>query len=154
KSRTQGCRNLRQHSLVSVPIADPSGRNVMALQRGTVAVGVLLGLLALAVPGRADKAAVVKMVEKLGGRVDVDAKLPGKPVVGVVLSNTAVTDAGLKELKELKNLVFLSLSDTGVTDAGLKELKELKSLEALVLNDTLVTDAGLKELKELKSLQT
>jgi hypothetical protein len=34
------------------------------------------------------------------------------------LFNTRVTDAGLKELKELKNLRSLDLSDTRVTDAG------------------------------------
>jgi hypothetical protein len=35
-----------------------------------------------------------------------------------------VTDAGLKELKELKQLTTLDLEGTQVTDAGLKELKE------------------------------
>ncbi len=35
-----------------------------------------------------------------------------------------------------------------MTDAGLKELKELKQLTSLNLNGTQVTDAGLKELKE------
>jgi hypothetical protein len=34
-----------------------------------------------------------------------------------------VTDAGLKELKELKQLSRLELSGTKVTDAGIKELK-------------------------------
>ena len=33
----------------------------------------------------------------------------------------------MKELKELKNLTALDLQGTKVTDAGLKELKELKS---------------------------
>jgi hypothetical protein len=31
---------------------------------------------------------------------------------------------GLKELKQLKGLTFLSLSNTRVTDAGLKEVRE------------------------------
>ena len=44
---------------------------------------MLLGLLVLALADRADEAAAVKAVEKLGGRVTVDAKRPGKPVVGV-----------------------------------------------------------------------
>jgi len=35
-----------------------------------------------------------------------------------------VTDAGLKDLKDLKNLTSLDLRDAKVTDAGLKELKE------------------------------
>jgi internalin A len=108
---------------------------------------VLLGLLVLAVAGRADEAAAVKAVEKLGGRVIVDTKRPGKPVVGVDLDRTKVTDAALKELKELKSLRKLDLTNTKVTDAALKELKELKSLEVLFLTGTKVTDAGVKELQ-------
>src|SRR5205085_650333 len=70
------------------------------------------------------------------------------------LYGTAVTDAGLKELKELQSLQTLVLWRTKVTNAGLKELKDLKSLKVLDLKETKVTDAGLKELKQLKSLQT
>jgi internalin A len=119
----------------------------MARQRGAVGGGVLLGLLALVVAGRADEAAAVKAVEKLGGRVIVDTKRPGKPVVGVDLDRTKVTDADLKELKELKSLRKLDLTGTKVTDAGVKELKVLKSLEVLFLTGTKVTDEGVKELK-------
>ena len=54
-----------------------------------------------------DKA--VAFVEKLGGKVTRDEKLPGKPVIGVHLSFSAVTDAGLKELAPLKNLATLDL---------------------------------------------
>jgi internalin A len=127
--------------------------------------------------GLAEEAAAVRAVDKLGGRVSVDPKQPGKPVVGVDFGQTQVTDAalkelkafkslhtlrlyvarvtdaGLKELKELRSLQWLSLDLTGVTDEGLKDLKELKSLQTLILNDTQITDAGLKELRELKSLQ-
>src|SRR5262249_22360996 len=101
----------------------------------------------LVVAGRADEAAVVKMIEKLGGRVTRDDNRPGKPVVFVDLRGTKITDAGLKELKELKSLETLNLLNTMVTDAGLKELKELKSLQTLGLRDTKVTDMGVKELK-------
>jgi internalin A len=59
-----------------------------------------------------------------------------------------VTDTGLKELKEFKQLTLLDLGHTLVTDAGMKELKEFKHLAYLKLADTLVTDEGLKELKE------
>jgi Leucine-rich repeat (LRR) protein len=65
---------------------------------------------------------------------------------------TEVTGAGLKELKDLKNLTSLNLSFTQVTDARLKELAELKNLSSLNLQNTKVTNAGLKELKELKNL--
>src|SRR5947209_7558853 len=127
------------------------GEDIMSRQRWR-AGGVVLGLLLLAGPGRADEATAIEAIKKLGGRVEVDAKRPGQPVVGVDLDNTKVTDAGLKVLKQLKSLQFLDMGDN-VTDAGLKELKELKHLQSLGLGYTEVTDAGLKELKELKSLQ-
>jgi len=101
---------------------------------------------------RADEAHAVKAVEKLGGNVTRDDKLPGKPVIGVNLNHSKLTDASLKELKELKQLTTLDLSGTPVTDAGLKELKELKQLTYLVPYETPVTDKGLKELKDLKQL--
>jgi len=44
-----------------------------------------------------------------------------------------VTDAGLAELADLKQLNWLSLHGTKVTDAGLKELKDLKQLTTLGL---------------------
>ena len=49
------------------------GENIMVRQRWAVRGGVLLGLLVLAVTGRADEAAAVKAIEKLGGRITVDA---------------------------------------------------------------------------------
>src|ERR1700687_868381 len=124
----------------------------MMRQRWTVVGGVVLGLLLLTVAGRADDAAVVKAVEKLGGKVTVDVKRPGKPIVGVDLKGARITDAELKELKDLKELRELNLFGTPVTDAGLKELKDLKNLQTLSLSYTPVTDAGLEELKALKRL--
>src|SRR5262249_53510022 len=84
-------------------------------------------------------------------------ELPGRlPAVGVQfgldLDSTKLTDAGLKDVKELKNLTALSLLRTEVTDAGLKDLLELKYLTSLQLGSTEVTDAGLKDLKVLKNL--
>jgi len=111
----------------------------MARRRGTVGAGVLLGLLVLAVAGRADEDEVVKAIKKEGGRVRVDAKQPGKPVVWVDFRGTRIADAELKilkELKEPKSLQWLLLDDTDITDAGLKELKEFKSLLDLSLRDT------------------
>ncbi len=77
---------------------------------------------------------------------DVDVKV-------LNLSDTQVTDIGVKDLAGLKNLQVLVLARTRVTDAGLKELANLKTLQALNLNGTNVTDAGLKQLAGLQSLQ-
>jgi hypothetical protein len=59
-----------------------------------------------------------------------------------------VSDAGLKELKELSNLEDLELRDDNIADAGLKELKELKNLKWMPLQRTKVTDAGVEELRK------
>src|SRR5207302_1019475 len=66
---------------------------------------------------------------------------------------TEMTDAGLKELAELKRLQWLGLSCSSLTDGGLKDLARLKSLQSLDLGGTKVTGTGLKELAELKDLQ-
>src|SRR5262245_20180551 len=125
----------------------------MARQRGTVGAGVLLGLLVLAGAGRADEAAAVKVIEKLGGKVKRPDKRPDNPVIGVDLERSKGTDADLQELKQVQSLQTLNLKVTKITDAELRGLKEVKSLQELWLDETKVTDAGLKELKELKSLQ-
>ena len=121
---------------------------------GVIVVGVGLLLPCLSGAARADEASAVKAVEKLGGKVTRDDKLPGKPVIAVNLYGTKVTDAGLKELKDLKQLTSLDLTWTWGTAAVLKELKDLKQLTSLDLSGTGVTDAGLKELKDLKQLTT
>src|SRR5438270_3236639 len=72
---------------------------------------------------------------------------------GIDLSETKVTDAGLKELAGFKHLAALSLGGTPVTDKGLAELAGLAQLESLFLNDTHVTDAGLKALAALTQLR-
>ena len=106
--------------------------------------------LCLGSAARADDAEdkAVAFVKKLGGEGTLDDKAPSKPVIGVHLGSTKVTDAGLKELAPLKNLTKLDLRFTKVTDAGLKELAALKNLTWLDLGSTKVTDAGLKELRD------
>ena len=96
----------------------------------------------------------VAVIKKLGGEVTFDERNPGKPIIGVDLEETKVTDAGLVRLKGLTSLKELYLSTTEATDAGLEHLKGLTSLETLYLADTQVTDAGLVHLKGLTNLQT
>ena len=119
----------------------------MATQRWAVGVGVLLALLVLVMVGRADEATAVKAIKELGGRIEVDQMIAGEPIVYVDLSDTKLTDAGLKVLTELTALRILALSGTKVTDAVITELKELKNLKYLDLTDIKVTDAGVQELE-------
>lgn len=107
----------------------------MARKRWVVE-GALLGLLLLAMAGRADEAEAMKAVKKLGGEVEVDNKRPGSPVVGIHFhnSNAKMTDKAMAEFKPFKSLEWLDLTGClQVTDAGLKELKELKNLQELSL---------------------
>jgi hypothetical protein len=64
-----------------------------------------------------------------------------------------VTDAGAKELKGCTGLRELHLVNTGVSDAGLAELRGLDTLEFLYLSGPRITDAGLKVLRDFKSLR-
>src|SRR5215207_2040012 len=113
----------------------------------TMLIGAAMLLACLSGAARADEASAVKAVESLRGTVTRDDKLPGKPVIGVNFNFNPVTDAGLKELKEFKQLTTLYLNGTQVTDKELKDLKQLTFLRLTHCFD--VTDAGLKELKDL-----
>jgi hypothetical protein len=54
-----------------------------------------------------------------------------------------VTNAGLAQLRPLKQLVDLQLTATQISDAGLLELTELPNLKRIHLRGTQVTDAGI-----------
>ena len=71
----------------------------------------------------ASQDAAVAAIRKLGGRVTIDTKSPDRPMTGVDLSSTRVTDAGLVHLQELPSLEVLDLRVTQVTVTGVKELR-------------------------------
>ena len=74
-------------------------------------------------------------------------------ITSLELSDTKITDEGLKDLAKLQNLKTLFLGGTKITDAGLKEVTKLQKLKWLDLVNTQITDAGLKELVKLRDLQ-
>lgn len=113
----------------------------------------LASILCWAAEPNTDQAKAIAEIEKLGGRVAVDEKSPGKPVISVGLSFTETTDAGLVNLKGFTRLQELYLWDTKITDAGLENIKGLTQLQKLVLANTEVTDAGMVNLKGLTKLQ-
>jgi len=71
--------------------------------------------------------------EKLNLRVDpiIYGRIPKLPQVdvpfGLDLYETAVADEGLRELAGQKKLIWLSLTQTRVTDGGMKHLKDLQA---------------------------
>jgi len=63
------------------------------------------------------------------------------------LTKTGVTDAGLVDLRSLRQLRVLGLARTGITDAGLKHLAAIKSLREIWIYPTKVSEAAVDELK-------
>jgi internalin A len=90
----------------------------------------------------------------MGGLLESDNSLPGKPVVKIFVPGDRITDAHLGYIRAYKDLRVLILYETRVTDEGLKSLKELQGMETLELSRTDVTDTGLKELEGLRGLRT
>ena len=92
----------------------------------------------------------------LAGKKITDAHLKDlgavRDVVWLNLANTAVSNDGLEKIAGLK-LKKLHLEKTGIGDAGLVHLKEMVDLEYLNLYATAVTDEGLKHLTGLKKLK-
>lgn len=102
----------------------------------------------------ANRAKAIAEIEKLGGKVTVDEKTPGTPVIGVGLCGDRVTDAGLEYLRGFTGLQSLDLRGTQVTDAGLQRVERFTGLQSLTLFDTKVTDAGMKHLRGLRRLRS
>jgi len=97
---------------------------------------------------------VIGEIEKLGGKVRVDAQAAGKPVIAMDFKGLPVTDADMGLLEGLGQLRTLDLMNTPVTDAGLAHLKGLSQLQTLDLRNTKITDDGLDQLKGLSHLKT
>ena len=64
----------------------------------------LAPVLCWAAEPNAEQAKAIAEIEKLGGKVTVDEKSPGKPVISVDLVRTSATDADLKHLHALSRL--------------------------------------------------
>lgn len=74
-------------------------------------------------------------------------------VTGLDLCRANISNAGLKEIAKLKQLIVLGLSRSNISDMGLKELAKCKKLEGLSLDSTQISDAGLKGLTTLAQLK-
>ena len=85
-----------------------------------------------------------------------DGKRPNCPedVVSLEIGDTQVTDEGLRELAQFKNLRSLDLHHTRMTEAGLKHLAPFHQLSWLCLPPAQTTDDALRTLKDLGLLHT
>ena len=94
--------------------------------------------------------AVRKKLKKPEGKL-TEADLGN--VIELILTDTQITDEGLKEMAKLQRLETLQLSYTRITDAGIKEVAKSQQLGSLFLTDTQITDAGIKDVAKLQKLK-
>jgi hypothetical protein len=90
-------------------------------------------------------------IEPLGGSITTDAR---GAVTGVNLRGSWVTDTDLRRLAEYPQLATLDLSLTHITDEGMAELKNLRNVTDLNLYFAeYVTDQGVAAIKDWKKLK-
>ena len=70
----------------------------------------------------------------------------------LALSETKITDAGLKDIAKLQKLTKLDLDKTKSPTRLPKELAKLQQLKRLELDYTKITDAGIKQVAKLQNL--
>jgi len=99
----------------------------------------------------------VKAIVLTGSRVtNADLRhLTGMPdLVLLNLDGTAISDDGLAHIRDLPKLEILRLCRTPITDAGLSRLTGLPALESLHIDETRITDEGLRTLGEYPLLNS
>ena len=69
-------------------------------------------------------------------------------ITAINLSNTRISDAGVRHLKVHQSLTFLNLDQTQVTDRGLEALATLTRLRLLSVHGTQVTSEGVARLQK------
>lgn len=80
------------------------------------------------------------------------AYLAEVPICKLSLAGNPISDSGLAQLKHPEQVQSLDLSNTQITDEGLKPFLGSSGLTELYLDGTPVTDAGLKQLATLENL--
>lgn len=95
--------------------------------------------------------AATEWVESLGGSITTN---PRGAVTGVSLRGSWVADTDLRELAKYPELSTLDLSLTHITDEGMAELKNLRNVTDLNLYySEYVTDQGVAAIKDWKKLK-
>ena len=82
-----------------------------------------------------------------------DEKAPGRPLIGVRLGTTRISDEQLGELRALSSLKHLELLQTRISDAGLARLRGHDGLRDLYLYQTRITDQGFEHLATIPGLE-
>lgn len=72
-----------------------------------------------------NEAKAIEKIKLLGGQFTSSGEAPSRVVAVSFVGSTRISDQYLHLLKELKHLTSLNLRDVKITDAGLKELRDL-----------------------------
>ncbi|MFP5042336.1 c-type cytochrome domain-containing protein [Parasediminibacterium sp. JCM 36343] len=80
------------------------------------------------------------------------SKIP-QQLVWLKLFNTKITDGGLKQIVNCKNIVKLNIEGTAITGSSAATIKQFQNLEYLNVVNTKFDDRGLLELATLKNLK-
>ncbi len=90
-----------------------------------------MGLIALVmlIPWvESDDSTIKSTLQRLGAVLTTQDNLPNRPIVGVNLNHSKTTDRELQIIKGCKTISTLLLRETRITDAGVKELRQLVNL--------------------------
>lgn len=132
-----------------------------AIQKHVAREGLYLGSLSETITDEImartkDKIATQKIVILKDSQIS-DKGLDYIPdnVYRVNLTNTKITDAGLKRLTQrCKNLHLIDLAEChNLTDQGLEALVDLPTLKFLTVSSDRCTDNGMKVIKKLKTVE-
>jgi len=120
-------------------------------------LGLIIVSASLAYANTSTRDRLITSVARLGGTVEFDENLPGRPIVKVDLHGTQVTDSDLTMFEyaknDLKQLRYLDLRLTKISDEGVARLKNLRQLQTLNLFRTRLGDKGLAHLRKLTDLR-
>ena len=77
------------------------------------------------------------------------------PAYKLILDDSTVEDENLAELEDVlyKDVILISLNRTAITNAGLRYLKQLPRLREVQLADTKISDEGISYLSSITSLK-
>lgn len=116
---------LKQENLIISPVAQHQN---------------LVEISAVNTPGLNDEK--MKLISKLA-----------QQVTWLKLSNTKITDAGIKAISNCSNLVKLNIGGNAITNISCNTIKHFQNLETLNIVGTMMDDNGLMELGVMKSLK-
>ena len=126
------------------------------------AIATFFPLHAIGEPKNAkfDKAKAIAELERVGCRITIDEKTPGKDVTEVDFDismhdphDPKPNDATLRYIAGFEQLRVLVLDYSEITDRGMVHLKGLTKLEKLFIGNTDVTDTGLANVKRMSLLR-